>query len=137
MPNEFSRNIQDADLSKSIALPTSATSVTTEDIDLGPNSKGFFTENHELEISVPALTAAQLPSGGSITILVQNGASLPNTTSTQFTRVISGTGSAIAAVVQRIRLPSPALRYVNVKFTYAGTVGTGLGAVSPTVKVLT
>lgn len=138
MPNEFSRNTQDADLSKSIALPASATSTQIVDIDLGTNSKGFLTENHELEIVVPALSGTQLPSGTNITILVQNANALPNTTATPFSRVITGTGSAIAETVQRLRLPSGAARYVNVKFTVAGgTPSATLANVSASVKVLT
>ena len=137
MPNEFSRNTQDADLSKSIALPSSAAAVTSPDIDLGTNSKGFFTENHELEIIVPSLTATQLPSASTITILLQNGAAASPTTATQFSRVITGTGSTLPETVQRIRLPSGILRYVNVKFTAAGSPGATLANSAATVKLLT
>ena len=133
MANEFSRNIQDATLSVTATIPATATNVVTDDINLGTNSKGFLTENHELEIFIPALTNAQLGSGATLTVLVQNGATAIPTTTTGISRVITGAGSGSPATNFRVRLPSGTLQYVNVKFTTSSTGGAG----TATVKLLT
>ena len=134
MPNEFSRNIQDATLSVSATIPSTATNATTDDINLGTNSKGFFTENHELEIFIPALTNAQLGSGATLTVLVQNGAAAsPTGTALGISRVITGAGAGAPATTFRVRLPAGSLQYVNVKFTTSSTGGAG----TATVKLLT
>jgi len=133
MANEFSRNTQDATLSVTATIPATATTATTDDINLGTNSKGFFTENHELEIFIPALTNAQLGSGATLTALVQNGASANPTTTTGISRVITGAGAGSPATTFRVRLPSGTLQYVNVKFTTSSTGGAG----TATAKLLT
>ena len=136
MPNEFSRNTQDADLSKSIVLPASPGAVTTADIDLGTNSKGFLTENHELEIFVPALNATQLPNGATITVLIQNGPTAGTTVSSGISRVITGAGGVgSAASTFRVRLPANSAQFLNVRFT-AATTGS-LTAITAAVKLLT
>jgi hypothetical protein len=123
MANEFSRNIQDADFVKSRALTASDGSVASADLDLGTNSKGFFPENTEVEVLIPALTSTQLASADTLTILLQGGAATGSTTSLGLSAVLTGTGSAIPETSFRFRLPSPAPRYVNAKFTTAGTTG--------------
>jgi hypothetical protein len=123
MANEFSRNIQDADFVKSRTLTAADGSVTSADIDLGTNSKGFFPENTEVEVLIPALTSTQLASADTLTILLQGGAATGSTTSLGLSAVLTGTGSAIPETSFRFRLPSPAPRYVNAKITTAGTTG--------------
>jgi hypothetical protein len=50
-------------------------------------------------------------------------------------RVITGTGSAIAAQVIRFRLPSDVARYVNVRIVAAG--GTGdMSSLTATIRLL-
>jgi len=136
MANEFSRNIQDADFVKSRALTASDGSVASADLDLGTNSKGFFPENTEVEVLIPALTSTQLASADTLTILLQGGAATGSTTSLGLSAVLTGTGSAIPETSFRFRLPSPAPRYVNAKFTTAGTTG-DMSAVSASVRLLT
>lgn len=121
MAHEFSRNIRDAAVKASIALTASDGSVTTPDIDLG--AEKYKAENYELEIAIPELTSTHLPSADTITVLVQHGAAASPTTSTGMSFVVTGTGSTIAAQTKRWRLPSDTLRYINVKFTSAGTSG--------------
>jgi hypothetical protein len=136
MPNEFSRNIQDADLTKARLLTASDGNVTSPDLDLGTNSKGFLTEEHELEVLIPALTSTQLASADTITILLQGGSAVTPTTSLGISAVLTGTGSAIPQTSFRFRLPANCPRYVNAKFTTAGTTG-DMSAVSASVRLLT
>lgn len=135
MPNEFSRNIQDADLTKARLLTASDGNVTSPDLDLGTNSKGFFPEEHELEVRIPALTSTQLASGDAIAVLVQGGAAVTPSTSLGLSATLSGSASGTAETAFRFRLPANCPRYVNVKFTSSGTSG-DMSAVSAAVKLL-
>jgi hypothetical protein len=133
MANEFARNIQDKDFIITRALPTADGTVTSSDIDLG--AAPYKGENCELEISVPALSSTLLPSADTLTITVQGGSAATPTTSLNMVKVITGTGSTIAAQKLRFRLPSDCPRYVNVKFVAAGGTGDQSGS-SATVKLL-
>ena len=132
MANEFARNIKDEELLVTRALPTADGTVTSDDLDLGADT--YKGENYELSIEVPALSAALLPSADTLTITVQGGASAAPSTSLNLVKVITGTGSTIAAQELRFRLPSDCPRYVNVKFVAAGGTGDQSG-VSATVAL--
>lgn len=134
MALEFSRNIKDAALIKTRALPTADGTVTSADFDLESVLAGPSLEAVELSIEVPALSATLLPSADTLTITVQGGASATPTTSLNLVKVITGTGSTIAAQEIRFRLPSDCPRYVNVKFVAAGGTGDQSG-VSATVAL--
>lgn len=121
MANEFARNLKDADLVITRALPTADGTVTSTDFDLGADA--YKAENYEFSIEVPELSAANLPSAATLTITVQGGAAAAPTTSLNLVAVITGTGSTIAAQELRFRLPSNCPRYVNVKFAAAGGTG--------------
>lgn len=126
MAYEFRRNIKDANLLVTKALTAADGSVTTDDIDLGTtNPKDCFVEGHELEVSIPALLAAELASADTLVILVQGGdAAAPTTAfSPSLTKTITGDGNPIAAQTWRCKLPADCPRYINVKFTTAGTSG--------------
>lgn len=123
MANEFARNIKDTDLTVTRALPTADGTVTSSDLNLGAVSAGLSLEGVELSIEVPALTSTHLPSADTLTITVQGGASATPSTSLNLVKVITGTGSTIAAQELRFRLPSDCPRYVNVKFVAAGGTG--------------
>ena len=135
MPNEFSRNIQDADLTKARALTAADGSVTSADLDLGTNSKGFLTEEQELEVRIPALTAGMLALNDAIAIVVQGGAAATPTTSLGLSATLAGSASGTTETAFRFRLPANCPRYVNVKFTSSGTSG-DMSAVSASVKLL-
>lgn len=132
------RSIQDADLTKSIALTAADGSVTTADIDLGPNTKDHFPEGHILEIYLPIIGATELASADTLIALVQHGDSAAPTTafSPSLTFTTTGTGSEIAAQTVRFKLPYNVNRYVNVKFTSAGTSG-DMSDKTAIVKLLT
>ena len=132
MANENARNIQDAEFIVTRALPTADGTVTSSDIDLGADV--YKPEEVELEITVPALNATQLPNADTITMTVQAGASATPTTELFRLPVITGS-SGYAGGTFRYRLPSNCPRYVNVKFVAAG--GTGdISASSATIKLL-
>jgi hypothetical protein len=123
MANEFARNIADASLIVTRALPTADGTVTSADIDLGPPGSGMFPESCELAVSIPALSALELPNSTTLTLTIQGGASATPTTSLNIVHVTTGTGSTIAEQKLRFRLPSNCPRYINVKFVAAGGTG--------------
>lgn len=124
----MARNIRDNDLTITRALPTADGTVTSSDFDLGAVSPDVTAETFELVLEIPALSATLLPSADTLTITVQTGAAVTPTTSTNQSRVITGTGSTIAAQELRFRLPSNVARYVNVKYVAAGGTGDMSGA---------
>lgn len=134
MANEKARNIQDAELTITRALPTEDGTVTSSDFDLGQGDwKG---ENFEVEVTIPELSATNLPSADTLTLTLQAGASAAPSTSLGISHVTTGTGSTIPEQVLRFRVPSNCPRYLNAKFVAAG--GTGdMSAKSATIKILT
>lgn len=132
MANELARNIKDAAHLVTRALPTADGTVTSSDLDLGAVS--YQGENFELSIEVPELSSTLLPSADTLTITVQAGAAAAPTTTLNLVKVITGTGSTIAAQEIRFRLPSDCPRYVNVKFVAAGGTGDQSG-VSATIAL--
>ncbi len=135
MANELARNIADASLIVTRALPTADGTVTSSDIDLGAVLAGPSLENVELEITIPALSSTLLPSADTLTMTVQGGAAVTPTTSLDIVHLTTGTGSTIAEQVLRYRLPSNCPRYINAKFVAAGGTGDQSG-VSATIKLL-
>ena len=126
------RKIQDALLTITTALPTADGTVTTADFDLG--IKPGDLENYELEITVPALTATQLPDADTLTITVQSGAAAAPTALFISLPVITGS-TGYAGGVFPLRLSSPVSQFVNVKVVAAG--GTGdISASDITTKLL-
>lgn len=132
MANENSRNIQDAQFSITRALPTADGTVTSADFDLGADVHK--PEEVELEITVPALNATQLPDADTLTITVQGGAAATPTTALFGLPVITGS-TGYAGSTFRFRLPSNCPRYINVKAVAAG--GTGdISASALAIKLL-
>jgi hypothetical protein len=131
MANEFARNVLDANYIVTRALPTADGTVTSTDFDLGT---GLKPENVELEITIPALTATQLPNADTLTITVQSGASATPTTELFRLPVITGS-TGYAGGVLRYRLPSGCGQYLNVKIVAAGGTGDISGS-SATIKLL-
>jgi hypothetical protein len=123
MPDQVSRNIKDADLIITRALPTADATVVSTDFDLGAVSPGVTAEGFELLLAIPALSATLLPNADTLTITVRSGSTATPTTSLGIVRVITGTGSTIAAQEFRVKLPSNVGRYVNVQYVAAGGTG--------------
>ena len=130
----YARNIKDADpeMQKTRALTASDGSVTSADFDLGSDP---VPENLEFLVTIPALTATELASADTLTILHQGGDSASPTTALD-SQVLTGTGSAIAESYYRFRPASDSGRYHNFKFTTAGTTG-DMSAKSATINIVT
>jgi hypothetical protein len=128
------RNIQDYNLKITRALPTADGTVTSTDLDLGAVSPGVTLEGAELVIEIPALSSTLLPSADTLTLTVQGGAAVTPSTSLDISKVITGTGSTIAAQEWRVKLPQNCPRYVNVKAVAAGGTGDQSG-VSLTISL--
>lgn len=134
MATTLARRQKDALKSTTRALPTADGTVTSSDIDLESISTTYQGEGFDLLIEVPALTSTHLPSADTLTITVQSGDSATPTTTTNLVKVITGTGSTIAAQEIVFRLPPNVGRYVNVKFVAAG--GTGdISGVTATISL--
>jgi hypothetical protein len=126
--------MKDLNLTVTRALPTSDGTVTSPDLDLGCAKPGASVRDAELVIEIPALTSTHLPSADTLTITVQSGESASPSASINLVKVITGTGSTIAAQEIYFRLPSTIGRYVNVKFVAAG--GTGdMSGVTATISL--
>ena len=132
MANEFARNVQDFAHTITRALPTADGTVTSTDIDLGAGV--YKDENYELEITIPALNATQLPNADTLTITVQHGAAASPTTMLHVFPVITGS-TGHAGSVLRYRFPSNVLQYANVKIVAAGGTGDISGS-DATVKLI-
>jgi hypothetical protein len=126
--------MKDALKSVTRALPTADGTVTSSDIDLESTSHTYQGDGFELVIEVPELSATLLPSADTLTITVQSGDSATPSTTTNLVKVITGTGSTIAAQEVVFRLPPNVGRYVNVKFVAAGGTGDQSG-VSATISL--
>lgn len=134
MAYEYNRNIQDHALTLTRALPTADGTVTSSDIDLGSVYPGVALEKVELSVEIPALSSTLLPSADTLTLTLQGGASAAPSTSLNLTKVITGTGSTIAAQEWRVKLPPDCPRYINVKAVAAGGTGDQSG-VSLTISL--
>lgn len=119
------RSIQDYLLTSSIALTAADGSATCADIDLGPNTGDHIVEGHTLSVYIPELSGTELASADTLVILVQHGDSASPTTAfnPSLTKTLTGDGNTIAAQTLYFKLPYNVNRYVNVKFTSAGTSG--------------
>ena len=122
------RYVKDYQTTVTRALPTADGTVTSSDIDLGAVTAGPSLENVDLVIEVPALSSTLLPSADTLTITVQGGAAATPSTTLNLVKVITGTGSTIAAQDVSFKLPPDCPRYINVKFVAAGGTGDQSGS---------
>jgi hypothetical protein len=120
----FNRNIVDDTYNETdVALPAADGTSHSTTIDLGDvDSVG---ENHELLVSVPALTVTHLPNDDTLTVAILAGAATdPTAVIADSVLVMTGAGGAGAAAASvRFKLPSTCPRYVRVRFTAAGGTG--------------
>jgi hypothetical protein len=119
----FAHNIVDASLNDaSAALPGNNATTYSDEFDLGP---GRHVADLELSCDLPLLNTTHMVNAGT-TLTVSlissdtpadqaNGTEIPMSR-----RVITGTGSNIAAQSFRAKVPSDALRYVSFRFALAG-----------------
>jgi hypothetical protein len=123
MANINGRRIKDATfIDASAALPTADGTSYSADIDL--EITGYKGENYELEVTIPSLTAEDLPNADTLTVnIVAGAAANPTSVILGSVIVVTGTGSASTAVTDTVRLPSDCPRYVRAQFVAAGGTG--------------
>ena len=112
-------SVQDAQLTKTKALPNGAATIYTDGIDLGVSANGRHLAQCELEISAPALATADLGDAATMKYSVEMDTdSAFGSATALFTDVLTQTGAGgagAAAATKRVRLPSDVERYVRVK----------------------
>lgn len=131
MSNEFARNIQDAGLNRTKALPAAGADAYTDDWDFGADV--VKPESVELEISVPATPNHTL--GNIVAHLVTGDSASPTTeTGVALTVPYVATTGGVAKT-GRFRLPSDLKQYNRIKLTVPASDGDNT-AVSATAKLL-
>ena len=116
-------NLQDAELTKSAALPNGANTTTTDPIRLHTGAKNTaFVAQCEARISAPALGATPLPDTQTITYSLEHSDSESSGYSTiSGTIVQTGAGGAGADANElRIGLPTDVKQYVRAKAVKTG-----------------
>lgn len=115
------RNVLDANLKKTKALPNGAASTTSDAIDLGHNTTGAMLVGHDLLIEAPALAVGPMADAKTMkyTVLHSDNADL-SSPSNLYADVLTQTGAGGAgagATSVRVQLPGNVKRYVGVKAT--------------------
>ena len=118
-------NAQDAQLTKTKALPASAGSASTDAIDLGTLSNyGARVEDIEVELTRPALGATPIPDTKTITYKIESDTTSAFSSATQISVSVVETGADSAGVdggTTRFKVPSNCERYIRA----TATTGTG------------
>lgn len=120
----MARNLKDANLLKTFALPAAAsTSTQSAVIDLGADT--FKPEGVEAILSVPALTVTMAPDTRTATYIIETSTTSVFTAVDQtiLSEVFTGAGGdGIRAAVSRCRLPSDCARYIRAKITFGASM---------------
>jgi hypothetical protein len=111
----------DGNLTKTKAMPSGASAVTTDAIDLGEGATGTFVTPCELLLSAPAVTVGMLANDATIIYDVVTSMNADLSSSTTVAKEIlkqTGAGGAgAAAATKRFRFSTDVQRYVGVKAT--------------------
>lgn len=129
---------KDALLAATWALSNGAGSTNSGGLRLDNSSRGDFTADHEIELTAPALTTAQLPDGETMRYQVEtdDDAAFGSVTVVyEGVLIQAGAGGAgAAAVTRKFRLPSNVQANVRLKAVKTGTGNAS--TVSAVVKLL-
>jgi hypothetical protein len=125
----MARNIKDADLIKTVALAAAGASSSTGSIDLNVSSGSALTENIELVLDIPVLSA--LVDAETVTVTIEDSADNSSFAAVAGlgTKVATGTetpGTA-AAIQQRYRFPDNVRRYVRATAAVSASAGDNTG----------
>ena len=116
----------DAAASASVVLPVGATTTTSGSIDTGNSPTGDFVADVEFDISIPALTATEIPDDELISydLIVSNNSDLSSPAFLYPGLVVQlGAGGAGAeAASYRARLPNAIPRYIGLQATGTANV---------------
>lgn len=111
----------DGNLMKTKALPSGASAVTSDGIDLDEGTTGTHVTPCEFLLEAPAVTTAMLGDAATIKYDVVTSASSdmsnPVTIAKEILVQTGAGGAGAAAATKRFRVPTDALRYVGVKAT--------------------
>jgi hypothetical protein len=119
---------QDKDLSRALALPNGAATTTEDDYwDLGHNRArlGAYRTELEFQLTVPALTVAELPNAETMRYTFESADDIAFTENLQTECVLitqtGASGAGAAAAVKRFHPASDCRRYLRYKITKTGT----------------
>ncbi len=120
------RNMKDASLIKSVALPDGAAAVVTDGIDTMNGPNGDFVAPMECIITAPALAVGELANDETIIYDIQDDdnsgfTSARDVVPSVLTQTGAG-GAGAAAATKRVALPSDVQRYVRLKATNSDTL---------------
>jgi hypothetical protein len=124
----FRRNLRDADLIETKALPAAAsTSVQTDPIDTGVRTSRAIASPVEARLKIPALSTTIVPDTKTVTAIIEGAFDEAFTTpETLRSKVFTGAGGVgIDEVDLRIVLPDDCPRYVRGKVTFGADTTTG------------
>lgn len=117
----MTRQIKDALLSQSIALPTGASSVNTAPIDLEQTSRADFVAGVDILIEAPILAVGELANGSTMTYTLQHDTDVAFGSAVDlYPGVLVQTGAGgngAAAASKRVALPSDVKRYIRLRAT--------------------
>ena len=128
LPYNLRQNL-DANYIKSVALPSSASTVYTASLDLGDPVSGVpfsTTEIVDAVILAPALNATQLPNSATVTYQWQDSADNSTFANIAALNSFAQTGASsagAAAVTNRVKLPQNTRRYIRISATTANSPG--------------
>lgn len=115
------RNLKDAELIKTKALPGGASAVNSDGIDTMNSTRGDFVAPLELKITAPALAVGELANTETMTYDIEDDTDPAfGSARTLYPGVIVQTGAGgagAAAATLRVALPSDVQRYVRLKAT--------------------
>ena len=128
-------NVKDANLIKTVALPTAAGAVAIASLDV--KSAGDFLADAELLIEAPALDGTMLPATRTMTYSIWDSANDSSYAQIADAVIVQTGASSVggaAAATARFRLPTSVRRYVKVYATGGSSIG-NCAAVSLTVSL--
>lgn len=128
----MNRNIRDADLIITKAIPAQNTNENSSALTLGAT----FPENAQVEIAIPATPS--LANGQTITVTLQDSAdnsSFAAIPELETLVVTGGGGTGAAAATRTVRLPPSARKFIRMNIAASATAGNNT-AVSATLSML-
>ena len=121
--NKYSRNVVDADLLKTRALPSNGTTVYSDSIDLEFNREdGVFLAEADVIVNAPAVTTTQLPDAKTFTYKLQESDDDSTFTDVATLGTQTGAGGAGADAKDFIgSIGSTTGRYIRLAILNSGT----------------
>lgn len=120
------RNVRDAELIKTVALPDGASAVSTAGIDTMNGVRGDFVAAVECIITAPALAVGELANTETMIYDIQDDTDpafgTPRDVVPSVLTQTGAGGAGAAAATKRVALPSDVQRYIRLKATNSDTL---------------